>query len=133
MKVIVDLCVVPIGVSVHLAPTIAACETVLTGVPSDRGLSPGGACHGLPPPLHDGEDQHPHRQGSDPGGQGGQRAGAAVRPGQRDPATPVVYQGRDLRRAGAGSLPRADPPGARRGVRRLGCRADRWTDAGAAT
>jgi uncharacterized protein (TIGR00106 family) len=31
MKVIVDLCVVPIGVGVHLAPTIAACEKVLTG------------------------------------------------------------------------------------------------------
>jgi uncharacterized protein YqgV (UPF0045/DUF77 family) len=28
MKVIVDLCVVPIGVGVHLAPYIAACETV---------------------------------------------------------------------------------------------------------
>jgi uncharacterized protein (TIGR00106 family) len=30
VKVIVDLCVVPIGVGVHLAPTIAACETVLS-------------------------------------------------------------------------------------------------------
>ena len=30
MKVIVDLCVVPIGVGVHLAPYIAACEKVLT-------------------------------------------------------------------------------------------------------
>lgn len=30
MKVIVDLCVVPIGVGVHLAPYIAACETVLS-------------------------------------------------------------------------------------------------------
>ena len=29
MKVIVDLCVVPIGVGVHLSPYIAACETVL--------------------------------------------------------------------------------------------------------
>ena len=29
MKVIVDLCVVPIGVGVHLAPYIAACEQVL--------------------------------------------------------------------------------------------------------
>jgi uncharacterized protein (TIGR00106 family) len=29
MKVIVDLCVVPIGVGVHLAPYIAACEDVL--------------------------------------------------------------------------------------------------------
>jgi len=26
MKVIVDLCVVPIGVAVHLAPCIAACR-----------------------------------------------------------------------------------------------------------
>ena len=34
MKVIVDLCVVPIGVGVHLAPYIAACERVL----SDAGL-----------------------------------------------------------------------------------------------
>jgi hypothetical protein len=46
VKVIVDLCVVPIGVGVHLAPTIAACETVLTGVRRDRGLSPGGAVYG---------------------------------------------------------------------------------------
>jgi uncharacterized protein (TIGR00106 family) len=30
VKVIVDLGVVPIGVGVHLAPYIAACETVLT-------------------------------------------------------------------------------------------------------
>ncbi len=30
MKVIVDLCVVPIGVGVHLAPYIAACEKVLS-------------------------------------------------------------------------------------------------------
>ena len=29
MKVIVDLCVVPIGVGVNLAPYIAACERVL--------------------------------------------------------------------------------------------------------
>ena len=29
MKVIVDLCVVPIGVGVHLAPYIAECEKVL--------------------------------------------------------------------------------------------------------
>ncbi|MDM7938328.1 MAG: MTH1187 family thiamine-binding protein [Cyanobium sp. CZS 48M] len=34
MKVIVDLCVVPIGVGVHLAPYIAACERVL----QDAGL-----------------------------------------------------------------------------------------------
>jgi hypothetical protein len=31
---------------VHLAPTIAACETVLTGVRRDRGLSPGAAVYG---------------------------------------------------------------------------------------
>ncbi len=30
MKVIVDLCVVPIGVGVHLVPYIAACERVLS-------------------------------------------------------------------------------------------------------
>lgn len=34
MKVIVDLCVVPIGVGVNLAPYIAACERVL----QDAGL-----------------------------------------------------------------------------------------------
>lgn len=34
VKVIVDLCVVPIGAGVHLAPYIAACERVL----SDAGL-----------------------------------------------------------------------------------------------
>ena len=60
------------------------------GVSGDRGLPPGGACHGLPPRLHDGEDQHAHRQGSDAGGQGGQRAGAAVMPGLTDQADKVL-------------------------------------------
>ena len=68
MKVIVDLCVVPIGVGVHLAPYIAACEKVLSeaglkiqlhpngtaiegewvgaGVPGDRGL-PHQALHAM--------------------------------------------------------------------------------------
>jgi uncharacterized protein (TIGR00106 family) len=31
MKVLVDLCIVPIGVGVSLSPYIAACEKVLTG------------------------------------------------------------------------------------------------------
>jgi uncharacterized protein (TIGR00106 family) len=35
MKVIVDLCVVPIGVGVHLAPYVAACQKVL----SEAGLT----------------------------------------------------------------------------------------------
>ena len=81
MKVIVDLCVVPIGVGVHLAPYIAACEKVLTeaglkiqlhpngtaiegvaaGVRCHRGLPPGGARHGLPSRVHHCQDQYPHR------------------------------------------------------------------------
>ena len=32
MKVIVDLCVVPIGVGVHLAPYNAACEPVFASI-----------------------------------------------------------------------------------------------------
>jgi len=42
MKVIVDLCVVPIGVGVHLAPTIAACEKVLTEAGLKIQLHPNG-------------------------------------------------------------------------------------------
>ena len=42
MKVIVDLCVVPIGVGVHLAPYIAACETVLTDAGLKIQLHPNG-------------------------------------------------------------------------------------------
>jgi uncharacterized protein (TIGR00106 family) len=49
VKVIVELCVVPIGVGVHLAPTIAACEKVLTGAGLKIQLHPNGtaieACH----------------------------------------------------------------------------------------
>ena len=42
MKVIVDLCVVPIGVGVHLAPTIATCEKVLTEAGLKIQLHPNG-------------------------------------------------------------------------------------------
>ncbi|MGL6133401.1 MAG: MTH1187 family thiamine-binding protein [Prochlorococcaceae cyanobacterium] len=42
MKVIVDLCVVPIGVGVNLAPFIAACETVLTAAGLKIQLHPNG-------------------------------------------------------------------------------------------
>jgi hypothetical protein len=42
MKVIVDLCVVPIGVGVHLAPFIAACEKVLTEAGLKIQLHPNG-------------------------------------------------------------------------------------------
>ncbi len=42
MKVIVDLCVVPIGVGVHLAPYIAACEKVLTAAGLKTQLHPNG-------------------------------------------------------------------------------------------
>ncbi len=42
MKVIVDLCVVPIGDGVHLAPTIAACEKVLTDAGLKIQLHPNG-------------------------------------------------------------------------------------------
>jgi len=42
MKVIVDLCVVPIGVGVHLAPYIAACEKVLTEAGLKIQLHPNG-------------------------------------------------------------------------------------------
>jgi uncharacterized protein, MTH1187 family len=80
MKVIVDLCVVPIGVGVHLAPYIAACEKVLTEAGLKIQLHPNGtaiegewepvfaaieACHqavhamGCPPRLHHGENQTP--------------------------------------------------------------------------
>ena len=46
MKVIVDLCVVPIGVGVHLAPYIAAWEKVLTKAgPQERSL---GLLQGFP-------------------------------------------------------------------------------------
>jgi uncharacterized protein (TIGR00106 family) len=49
MKVIVDLCVVPIGVGVHLAPYIAACEKVLSEAGLKIQLHPNGtaieACH----------------------------------------------------------------------------------------
>ena len=42
MKVIVDLCVVPIGVGVHLAPYIAACEKVLNEAGLKIQLHPNG-------------------------------------------------------------------------------------------
>jgi uncharacterized protein (TIGR00106 family) len=42
VKVIVDLCVVPIGVGVHLAPYIAACETVLSEADLKIQLHPNG-------------------------------------------------------------------------------------------
>jgi uncharacterized protein YqgV (UPF0045/DUF77 family) len=42
MKVIVDLCVVPIGVGVPLAPFIAACEKVLTEAGLKIQLHPNG-------------------------------------------------------------------------------------------
>jgi uncharacterized protein (TIGR00106 family) len=42
MKVIVDLCGVPIGVGVHLAPSIAACETVLNQAGLKIQLHPNG-------------------------------------------------------------------------------------------
>jgi uncharacterized protein (TIGR00106 family) len=49
VKVIVDLCVVPIGVGVHLAPYIAACEKVLSEAGLKIQLHPNGtaieACH----------------------------------------------------------------------------------------
>ena len=68
MKVIVDLCVVPIGVGVHLAPYIAACEKVLTEAGLKIQLHPNGtAIEGEWEPVfaaieacHQ-EDQHPHR------------------------------------------------------------------------
>ena len=42
MKVIVDLCVVPIGVGVHLSPYIAVCEKVLTEADLKIQLHPNG-------------------------------------------------------------------------------------------
>jgi uncharacterized protein (TIGR00106 family) len=42
MKVIVDLCVVPIGVGVHLAPYIAVCERVLLDADLKIQLHPNG-------------------------------------------------------------------------------------------
>ncbi|MEA5414375.1 MTH1187 family thiamine-binding protein [Synechococcus sp. BA-132 BA5] len=42
MKVIVDLCVVPIGVGVNLAPYIAACERVLLDAGLKLQLHPNG-------------------------------------------------------------------------------------------
>ena len=42
VKVIVDLCVVPIGVGVHLAPYIAACEKVLSEAGLKIQLHPNG-------------------------------------------------------------------------------------------
>ena len=42
MKVIVDLCLVPIGVGVHLAPYIAACEKVLSEAGLKIQLHPNG-------------------------------------------------------------------------------------------
>ena len=42
MKVIVDLCVVPIGVGVNLAPYIAACEQVLLDAGLKIQLHPNG-------------------------------------------------------------------------------------------
>jgi uncharacterized protein YqgV (UPF0045/DUF77 family) len=75
MKVIVDLCVVPIGVGVNLAPYIAACEQVLLDAGLKIQLHPNGtAIEGeLLPHLHHREGQHPHRSGPDAGREGGQR------------------------------------------------------------
>ena len=42
MKVIVDLCVVPIGVGINLAPYIAACERVLLNAGLKIQLHPNG-------------------------------------------------------------------------------------------
>jgi uncharacterized protein (TIGR00106 family) len=42
MKVIVDLCVVPIGVGVHLAPYVAACQKVLSEAGLTYRLHPNG-------------------------------------------------------------------------------------------
>jgi len=42
MKVIVDLCVVPIGVGVHLAPYVAACQKVLSEAGLKFRLHPNG-------------------------------------------------------------------------------------------
>jgi uncharacterized protein (TIGR00106 family) len=42
VKVIVDLCVVPIGVGVHLTPYIAACEKVLSEAGLKIQLHPNG-------------------------------------------------------------------------------------------
>ena len=42
MKVIVDLCVVPVGVGVNLAPFIATCERVLTAAGLKIQLHPNG-------------------------------------------------------------------------------------------
>lgn len=42
MKVIVDLCVVPIGVGVNLAPSIAACQRVLSEAGLKIQLHPNG-------------------------------------------------------------------------------------------
>ena len=42
MKVIVDLCVVPVGVGVHLAPYIATCERVLSAAGLKIRLHPNG-------------------------------------------------------------------------------------------
>jgi len=42
VKVIVDLCVVPIGVGVHLAPYVAACQKVLSAAGLTIRLHPNG-------------------------------------------------------------------------------------------
>ena len=42
MKVIVDLCLVPIGVGVHLAPYVATCERVLVAAGIKIQLHPNG-------------------------------------------------------------------------------------------
>jgi uncharacterized protein (TIGR00106 family) len=42
MKVIVDLCLVPIGVGVHLAPYVATCERVLAAAGLKIQLHPNG-------------------------------------------------------------------------------------------
>jgi uncharacterized protein YqgV (UPF0045/DUF77 family) len=52
MKVIVDLCVVPIGVGVHLAPFIAACEKVLRRRPEDPTAALRHRHRGLPVKRH---------------------------------------------------------------------------------
>ena len=48
------------------------------GLLRSRGMPSGGPLYWLPSRVHHGEDQHPHRQGTDPGGEGSQRAGVAL-------------------------------------------------------
>ena len=110
MKVIVDLCVVPIGVGVHLAPYIAACEKVLSEAGLEIQLHPNGtaiegewepvfnvieACHQAVhamgcPRVYTTVKVSTRTDGPDPGGQGGQRAGAALMSGHGEQAAEVL-------------------------------------------